>query len=514
MEIYVGEYNRESLDLKGKRIYLYDCTLRDGEQTPGVSFTQNEKLEIAKALDKLGIDVIEAGFPINSNPEFETVKKIKELGLKTKISGLARVIVEDIDACIKADVDIVHTFVSTSDLHLKYQMGKSEDEVYEMAVKAVEYIKKHGFKCVFSPMDATRSRFEYLLRVCKGAEEAGADYINVPDTVGVLHPPATRQLFSKLKGKIKVPLQAHAHNDFGLAVANSLAAVESGAEWVHVTVNGMGERAGNASLEQVAMSLHALYNAKTGIHAKHIYEVSQLVERYAETPLSLFTPIVGKNAFAHESGIHAHAVLKKASTFEPLKPEDVGQKRRIVIGKHSGKAAIEQALKDLGYEKLEKAQLVDITTKIKELAEKKKRIYDEDIVALAEDALGQGREKPIVTLDEVTVTTGNKIRPSASVVIKYDDVLKAGAAQGVGPVDAAANAIQSILGKEHDIKLVEFSLRAITGGTDALADVTVRIADKNGNVFSGNAVNSDIVMASVEAVLRAINRAVSYSRKK
>ncbi|MEM3400078.1 MAG: 2-isopropylmalate synthase [Candidatus Micrarchaeia archaeon] len=515
MRAFVGEYNKEvrgSFKKMPKSVAIYDCTLRDGEQTPGVSFKKEEKLRIARQLDKLGVDYIEAGFPINTKPEFEAVKEIAGMGLSAKISGLARVIREDMDACIDAGVSMVHVFVSTSDIHLKYQIQKTRSEVYELAVNSVSYVKEHGLECLFSPMDATRTDFDYLVKVCKGVEEAGADAINIPDTVGVLNPPATRHLISRITERVKVPVHIHCHNDFGLAVANSLAAVEGGARGVHVTVNGMGERAGNASLEQVVMSLHALYGVKTNVKSKCLTETSVLVEQLSEVQLPPFYPIVGKNAFAHESGIHAHAVLKKAETFEPLVPEDVGQKRRIVIGKHSGKASIERALSDLGY-RVEGETLLEITRRIKETAEAKKRIYDEDIIAIAEDVLGHGKREPFVVLDEVTVVTGNKVTPTASVVLKYEGETIKGASQGVGPVDAAANAIQAIIGADTKVKLMEYNLRAITGGTDALADVTIKIQDERRNVFQANAVDDDIVMASVDALLRAINEAISYRKR-
>ncbi|MBI5159713.1 2-isopropylmalate synthase [Candidatus Micrarchaeota archaeon] len=515
-KIFVSEFNKEA----GKklkmpaRVTVFDSTLRDGEQLAGVSFKTEEKLEIAMALDKLGVDIIEAGFPVNSQPEFDAVEKIANEKLKAKVCGLARVLTPDIDACLNAGVDIVHVFVSTSDIHLKYQMGKTREEVLKMAVDAVKYVKKNGRECIFSPMDATRTPLEYLLKVCKEVEKAGADRINVPDTVGVMNPSATRMLFGKVREAVKVPIQTHAHNDFGLAVANTLAGVEAGATDVQVTVNGLGERAGNASLEQVVMSLHALYGVRTNIKTELLSETSRLLERYSEVYLPPNYPLVGKAAFAHESGIHAHAVLKAGQTFEPIAPELVGQKRRIVVGKHSGKASIENALKALGYEKIEQTLLIEATKKIKELAEVKKQIYDEDIIAISEDVIGQAaKTKPLVTLEEVTVVTGNKITPAASIVLKYGDEILKGAGQGVGPVDAAANAIQTILGSTVRIKLTEYNLRAITGGTDALADVTIKVMDEQKNVFAANAVNDDIVMASVQALLRAINDAINYQKR-
>ncbi|MBU4406614.1 MAG: 2-isopropylmalate synthase, partial [Candidatus Altiarchaeota archaeon] len=308
------------------KIKIFDTTLRDGEQTPGVALTVDNKIQIAQALAEMGVDIIEAGFPMNSEFEFQAVKKIAK-EVDTTICGLARALQPDIDSCIKADVNLVHTFISTSPQHLKYQMNKTQDEVYEMAVKAVEYVVDHGLPCIFSPMDATRSDFSYLLRVCKGVEEAGAKVINVPDTVGVMYPSQMREFIAKIRKEVKIDLDVHCHNDFGMAVANTLAAVEAGCNQTQVAVNGLGERAGNADLEQVVMALEVLYKIKTNIKTENIYKTSKLVERLTGVRVMPNFPIVGDNAFAHESGIHVHAMLKKAETFEALKPEMVGARR-------------------------------------------------------------------------------------------------------------------------------------------------------------------------------------------
>ncbi|MEA3255231.1 MAG: 2-isopropylmalate synthase, partial [Candidatus Altiarchaeota archaeon] len=306
-----------------KSVKIFDTTLRDGEQTPGVALTLEKKLEIAHALTDLGVDIIEAGFPINSEGEFQAVKKISR-EVDTTVCGLARALKPDIDKCIEADVQLVHTFISTSPQHLKYQMKKSEDEVYKMAVEAVEYVVDHGIPCLFSPMDATRTDLPYLLKVCRGVEEAGAVTINIPDTVGVMYPSGMKELMKKIREEIRIDLDVHCHNDFGMAVANTLAAAEAGCNQVQVAVNGLGERAGNADLEQVAMALKLLYGIETNINTKKIYPTSKLVERLTGIRVMPNFPIVGDNAFAHESGIHVHAVLKKAETFEPIKPEMVG----------------------------------------------------------------------------------------------------------------------------------------------------------------------------------------------
>ncbi|HII53709.1 2-isopropylmalate synthase [Candidatus Micrarchaeota archaeon CG1_02_49_24] len=512
-KIYVSDYNEsvnKSLSLPQK-VRIFDTSLRDGEQLPGVTYRGEDKIEIARALDKLGVDIIEAGFPVNSEGELATAKKISSLGLKSKVCGLARAITNDIDACIQADVEIVHTFISTSDIHLKYQMNKTREQVYEEAVTAVEYSKSHGFKTLFSAMDASRTEPNYLIKVFNGAVGAGADIINVPDTVGVMHPPAMRELIKRIRNEVKVPIDVHCHNDFGLAVANSLAAVEAGADGVQVSMNGLGERAGNASLEQIVMSLHCLYGVRTGVKTERLYETSKLIERLSEVTLPPFQPIVGSTAFAHESGIHAHAVLKHASTFEPMLPELVGQKRNIVIGKDSGKASIEVALRQLGFEVGDAKLLMRIVERIKEVSLAKKRIYNEDIRAIASDVLGKGKRKALVELDEFVVTTGNKIKPSATLKIKFKGDTVESKGIGVGPVDATAKALEAAFPKRK-LKLVEYNLRAITGGTDALADVEVKV-EVNGKPYIGHAVDGDIVMASVNAMVRALDESLAMQSK-
>ncbi len=508
MKTFVSHYNfvddvRSTMKLPEK-VFIFDTTLRDGEQTPGVSLNGSEKLHIAEQLDKLGVAIIEAGFPINSIPEKDIIKQISGAGFKSKICALCRVIEKDIDACIECDVDVVHTFVSTSDIHIKYQMNTTKEEVKEKAVEAVSYIKEQGFECLFSPMDATRTDFTYLAEVCKAVEEAGADRINIPDTVGVMNPPAMKYLISKLRKEISIPLEVHCHNDFGLAVPNSLAGVEAGASYVQATINGLGERAGNASLEQVVMSLEVLYGIKTGINTELLSETSKLVERFTLVNLPPNTPIVGRNAFTHESGIHAAAILKNNMTFEPITPEMVGQKSRVVMGKHTGKHAVKDTLTDLGYH-VDEEQLQRITTRIKELAEKQKKISEDEIIAITDDVVGgssSGTDK--IKLEEFTVFTSNKMKSVSSVIIDIDGTKKVGTAIGIGSVDAASKAIFSALPME--VSLTEYNLKAITGGTDALANVLIRITDKEKNEYQAEAVHEDIVLASVNAMIKGMNK--------
>ncbi|MFQ5999381.1 MAG: 2-isopropylmalate synthase, partial [Candidatus Bathyarchaeia archaeon] len=298
-----------------KYISIFDTTLRDGEQTPGVSLTPEEKMEIARQLDTLGVDVIETGTPITSEGEKRAVREIAKAGLNAEMCALARTMKDDIDAAIACDVGAVHTFISTSDVQMKYALNMKLEEVLSTAIDSVEYIKDHGLICEFSPMDATRTEIEFLKRICKAAEEAGADRINIPDTVGVMTPLTMRKLIEEIKNVVKVPISVHCHNDFGMAVANSLAGVEAGASQIHVTVNGLGERAGNAALEEVVMALHLIYNQKTRINTQLLYNTSRLVARLTGVSIQPNKAIVGENAFSHESGIHTRGVTVVPLTF-------------------------------------------------------------------------------------------------------------------------------------------------------------------------------------------------------
>lgn len=424
-KFFLGDYNRlenTQMDHLPKRVTLFDTTLRDGEQMPGISFTDPEKLEIAEILDQLGVDSIEAGFPINSKPEFEIIKTINQQGFKSHIYGLARALMPDVEACIKADLSYVHIFISSSPIHLKYQVRKQYDEMLDMVTRTISYAKEHDMKdVVFSPMDATRTPIKDLVEVCKIAEQAGASILNIPDTVGVLHPPGTKRMFTELFTQVEARLSAHAHNDFGLAVANSLASVEAGATEVQVTLNGIGERSGNASLEQTVMGLEGLYNINTNINKQYLSEASKIVARATECDVPPWTPVIGGNAFAHEAGIHAHGILSKPETFEPYTPEMVGQRRRIVIGKHSGKASIEQAIGFLGFEQVSAEDLSKIVNRIKETAAHKKRLYDEDLIVISNQILGETTQsKRRIELIQLNVQAGSGVTPTASVILKVN----------------------------------------------------------------------------------------------
>jgi len=494
-------------------IRVFDTTLRDGEQMPGVSLPVNYKIQIAKQLDKLGVDVIEAGFPSASKGEFEAVKEIANLGLNAKICGLARVVKQDIDQAIKADVDMVHVFVPTSKIQVQHTIKKSPDEIVDMAVNAVEYVKSHGVECMFSAMDATRTEMDFLIRIYKAVEEAKVDIVNVPDTVGIATPFKFYEMIKQLKEHLKVPIDVHCHNDFGLAVANTYSAVLAGADEVQVTVNGLGERAGNAALEEVVALLYA-EGYKTNIRMEYLVETSRLVERLTGVKMPPNKPIVGENAFSHESGIHAHGVLKDARTFEPgiITPEMVGHRRRIVVGKHAGRHQIKKILEDAGYV-VDEEKLNVIFEKVKELGDKGKKVTDLDLFAIAESVLGEVRkEERVISVDEVTVLTGNKITPTAVITAEVMGEKKVTSAIGVGPVDATFKAVTELLGRK--VRITEFKLDAITGGSDALANVYVTVEDEDGDIFTARSAGADIVMASFDALIKAVNYLMLKKKRK
>jgi isopropylmalate/citramalate/homocitrate synthase-like protein len=506
--VLVSNYIREvsgEIRLPG-RIRLFDTTLRDGEQTPGVSFTPDQKLMLARQLDRLGVDTIEAGTPVSSEGERKAVTAIARGGLNAEICALARPIKEDVDAALSCDVDCVHVFISTSDVHLRYMLKKTREEVLRQAVRFVEYSKDHGVTVEFSAMDATRTDLEYLKQIYTATVEAGADRINVPDTVGVITPRGMNYLISQLRPVIKVPISVHCHDDLGLAVANSLAAVEAGAEQVHVAVNGLGERAGNASLEEVVMALQTLYGAKLRIRTKLLVETSELVERLTGVPVPPNKAIVGENAFAHVSGIHAHGVLEFPGTYEPISPEVVGHHRRLSLGKLTGRHSVERQLRSIGVRPT-KRQLAEITKRVKALGDKGKQVTDIDLRAIAESVIGAlPKEEKVVELKEVTVTTGSTITPTASVRLSIRGEERTGSATGVGPVDAAIAAIRNVMGEISGLRLKEYHLDAITGGSDALAEVTVKLEDEKGNLYIAKGVREDVVIASVDAMINGINR--------
>lgn len=452
------------------------------------------------------MDVLEAGFPISSEGEKQNVRAIASEGLSLDVCGLARVLQKDLDACIDCGVDMVHTFVSTSDIQRIHTIKKTREEVVSMAVNAVEYIKDHGAKCMFSAMDATRTDLDYLIEVFKAVEGAGCDIINVPDTVGVMSPSGMYRLISQVHSNVNIPIDVHCHNDFGIAVANSLMAVEAGASQVQVTVNGIGERAGNANLAQVVMCLQSIYGVKTNINTEYLLETSKMVENFTGIHMPPNTPIVGDNAFAHESGIHTHGVLEKADTFEPgiMTPEMVGHRRRIVLGKHAGKHAVKQSLSEIGIQPTEE-QLDEILSRIKTIANRGKRICDADLHAVASAVLGKNLGHETIKLKEFSVMTSNLTTPTAVVRAIVGDQEVTASNFGVGPIDASLKAVGSMLNGYTRIKIRDFRIEAITGGSDALAEVTIGVEDEEGRVVTAHSASADIVTASVDALVTAIN---------
>ncbi|MCL2142400.1 MAG: 2-isopropylmalate synthase [Methanimicrococcus sp.] len=488
-----------------RTITIFDTTLRDGEQAPGVTVPIEKKIEIAAQLNKLGVDFIEAGFPISSPGDKEAVKTIASLGLDSKVCGLARAVLKDIDACIDCDVDLIHTFIPTSDIQREYTIKKSREDTISAAVEVIEYIKSHGFQCMFSPMDATRTDLDYLKEIIKAAKDAGCDIVNIPDTVGVMVPSSMYHLFDVLHQEIDIPYDTHCHNDFGLANANSLMAIEAGASQVQVTVNGIGERAGNASLAEVVMALHSVYGMKTNIKTEYLTETSKMVERITGIKMPPTFPIVGENAFSHESGIHSQGVLEKAETFEPgvMTPEMVGQKRRIVLGKHAGKHAVLKNLENVGIHPTE-SQLLEILSKIKEIGDRGKQVTDADLFVVASIVLGKKGIDETIKLKEVSVMTGNRLTPTAVICADVNGKETISAKTGVGPVDAALRAAEEIVG-DSKYKIQEFSMEAISGGSDSLARVTIVLQNERGNTVTAKSANADIVIASVEALINAMN---------
>ena len=500
---------QQNMNLSDK-IYIFDTTLRDGEQTPGVALTVDEKIQIATKLNNLGVDKIEVGFPASSQGEIESAKQIKALDLNSTLVGLARSLKRDIDAVLDADLGYVHTFVGTSPLHRDYKLKMSKTEIIDTAVSGIEYAKDHGLTVEFSAEDGTRTERDFLFEVFNQAVSAGADVLDVPDTVGILTPILTHELITDIKDNFKTPISVHFHNDFGLATANTLTAIECGANQAHVTVNGLGERTGNCSLEELVMSLKSAYGVDLGLDTTRLYSLSNLVGRLTGVKMPVNKPIVGDNAFAHESGIHVHGILNNASTYEPMSPEMVGHSRRIVLGKHTGANAIKSKLKEYHID-LNSEQFDKVFAEIKSLGDSGKCVTDDDLIAIAITEISSARETPIV-IKGLSISMGANVSPTATVKLEIDGVEKETASTGVGPVDAALNAISDLIHDTIDIDLEEYNLEAITGGTDALAEVFVITSDDEGNKSTGRTTNQDIVMASILAVLDSMNKLLLIKR--
>jgi 2-isopropylmalate synthase len=502
------------------RIYIFDTTLRDGEQSPGCSMNFTEKIRMARQLERLQVDVIEAGFPIASEGDFESVKEIAKQIRTCTIAGLSRANKGDIDraweALKYAARPRIHTFIATSDIHLKYKLKKSRDEVLESAVKAVRLAKSYCDDVEFSCEDASRSDIDYLCRVVEAVIAEGATVVNIPDTVGYAIPTdygtIMRSLVERVPNINKAVLSAHCHDDLGMAVANSLAAVMNGARQIECTVNGIGERAGNASLEEIAMAIRTrseALNVHSNINTEEIYKSSKLLVSLTGMHIQRNKAIVGDNAFAHEAGIHQDGMLKNSITYEIMTPQSVGIKHStLVLGKHSGRHALKQRYEELGYvltdNELQKAYAV--FTKV---ADEKKQIFDDDLVAILQDELSNLEET--YTLEALQVTSGLNLVPTATVGLKKGTEIFQDSATGDGPVDAAYRTIERITGISVD--LLDYSIKSVAWGRDAIGEVFVKIAI-DGYVFNGRSASTDVITGSVKAYLNAINHAVSARFRK
>ncbi|WP_343380393.1 2-isopropylmalate synthase [Candidatus Bathycorpusculum sp.] len=479
-----------------------DTTLRDGEQTPGVSLVAENKLRIAQRLDELGVDVIEAGFASVSEGEMAALRLITNQDLRAEISSAGRGLKGDIDAVLKCGASTMSMIIPTSDLHIECKLHKTRDQVLKATEDCVLYAKDHGLKVDLLAEDATRSDFDYLIKIFQTAVDAGVDRVTPCDTVGILTPDRSFDFFSKLTDKISVPIGVHCHNDFGMAVANTIAALGAGAQEAHATVNGLGERAGNAALEEIVITLRSLYKLNLNIKTPLLYSTSQLVSRLTGIHTQPNKAIVGENAFTHESGIHTQGILANPLTYEPISPELVGCTRRIAPGKHSGSNAIRANLANMGLNPNEE-QFNDIMQRIKELGDKGKTVMDADVLAIAETVLGLGGDKPI-QLVEMTFVGGNKVTSTASVRLKVQGQDVWGSAIGVGPVDAAINAVKVAIAEAEPITLEQYNVKAITGGTDAMVEVVVHMRKANRTV-TAMGLREDIVKASMEAVISGMN---------
>jgi 2-isopropylmalate synthase len=495
-----------------RTVRIFDTTLRDGEQSPGASMNVEEKLQVARQLVKLGVDIIEAGFPIASVGDFEAVKMIASEIKGATIAGLARTKFEDIDRAAEAirpaESGRIHTFIATSDIHLQHKLRMSREAVLEAAVNAVQRARQHTDNVEFSAEDATRSDRDFLARVTEAVIKAGAGTVNIPDTVGYTVPEEFEELVRHLMNTVpnidKAVISVHCHNDLGLGVANSLAAVLAGAGQVECTINGIGERAGNASMEEIVMALKTrprFFNADTGIRTQEIYKTSRLVSKITGIVVQPNKAIVGANAFAHEAGIHQDGFLKERSTYEIMQPEDVGiPQSKLVLGKHSGRHAFKMRLHDLGYE-LGEPDLNAAFEKFKHLADQKKYIFDEDIETLVSQEVSKVPE--VYTLLGLSVSSGTDVRPTATVKLSANEQAIERTESGDGPVDAVYRAIAAITGTKSS--LLKFDIKGITGGTDALGEVVVTL-EESGRTVRGQGADTDIIIASAKAYINAINK--------
>lgn len=500
---------------QSNRVIIFDTTLRDGEQSPGASMNLEEKLRIASLLEEMGVDVIEAGFPIASQGDFEAVSEIAKNAQSSSICGLSRASENDIQRCFDAIKHApnhrIHTFISTSPLHMKYKLQMEPDVVLEKVKKSVSFARSLVDDVEWSAEDGTRTEWDFLCRCVETAIDAGARTINIPDTVGYTVPDEYFAMIDMLMNRVpnidKAIISTHCHNDLGLAVANSLAAVRAGARQVECTINGLGERAGNAALEEVVMALRTRKDVmpyETGIQSELITRASRMVSGITGFSVQPNKAIVGKNAFAHESGIHQDGMLKHAGTYEIMTPESVGVQNadKIVLGKHSGRHAFKDKLAALGYE-LQDNELNDAFHRFKDLADQKKEVFDEDIIALVDDKVMRVNER--VKLSHFQVTCGTDLkRQIAALALEVDGQIVKTLAEGDGPVDAAFKAIKELIDLD-DVSLSLYQVHAVTKGTDAQAEVTVRLEEK-GKTVNGRGADTDTMIASVTAYLNAVNK--------
>jgi len=487
------------------KVRIFDTTLRDGEQTPGVSVTPEQKFKIAIKLDEIGVDAIEVGFPIVSQGEMEAIKAITKQGLNAEVCGLARTVQADIDAAINCNLKYVHTFIATSDIHMQYKLKMSREQVLEKAIWAVDYAKKNGMQVEFSAEDATRSDKVFVNTVFKAVADAGADRLDIPDTVGYATPQYIAELVNDVKIATKLPVSIHCHDDFGLAVANAISGINAGASCAHVTINGLGERAGNTSLEEFVMALQCLYNKKHNIKTELLYETSKLISNIMGIIVQPNKAIIGENAFGHESGIHTHGIINNPLTYEPISPELVGRKRWMQAGKHAGAHGIKAMLEEFGIKPTDE-QLHNIVEKQKNLADKGKSITTAELLSIAGDIMHNNRFEEKFKLYDFHIITGMNTIPTAVVRLNTDGKDFIASEIGVGPVDAALKAIQKVAGEMENIKIREYRLDSITGGSDALAEVSIKVEDKKGNIVSARKAGEDVVVASVQAMMDAINK--------
>jgi 2-isopropylmalate synthase len=495
-----------------QRVVIFDTTLRDGEQSPGASMTFEEKLQVAHLLDTMGVDIIEAGFPVTSDGDFEAVSTIAKGMKRASVAGLARSAAKDIDRCAEA-VRLaarprIHLFISTSPLHMKFKLQKEPSQVLELVTESVTRARNLIDDIEWSAEDGTRSEIDFLCRCVEAAIKAGATTINIPDTVGYAVPDEYRALFETVRAKVpdsdKAVFSVHCHNDLGLAVANTLAGIEGGARQVECTINGMGERAGNAAMEEVVMALrvrrdHLAYH--TNIDTTMLTRASKLVSAVSSFPVQYNKAIVGRNAFAHESGIHQDGMLKNAGTYEIMTPESVGvSKTSLVMGKHSGRHAFKEKLKELGYDLGDNA-LEEAFVHFKDLADRKKIVYDEDLAALVDDEIARAHDR--IKLVALTVIAGTNGPQSAALTIDIEGEQKVHQATGNGPVDAIFNAIHALV--PHKAVLELYQVHAVTQGTDAQAEVSVRLSE-DGKSVTAKGADPDTLVASAKAYIASLNK--------